>query len=273
MSHEHGDHAPLPYVGLAIAALLALLATLGPALLRTDPLAQDLEAAFTPPGAQWWLGADHLGRSVLARLVAGAPLSLGVAAAASIATAAIGTAAGLAAAGWPRIGRVILAFADLAFAVPALLIVLLAAGLFGGGIPTILAALAIARWPAFARACHPLARAALAQPDAEASRLLGFGPAYRLRRHAWPAIRPVIASMTALGVGANILAVSALGFIGIGLAPPRPEWGAMVADSLPYLHETPAALLAPAAALVLATLAATLIGEAWSQRLRPGQRP
>jgi peptide/nickel transport system permease protein len=63
-------------------------------------------------------------------------------------------------------------------------------------------------------------------------------------------------------VGANVLAVSSLGFIGVGLAPPRPEWGAMVADALPYLRDSPAALLAPAGALFLATLASTLIGEA-----------
>lgn len=266
MSHAPGGrrHA-LPWFGIGLGAALAGLALLGPALLRADPLAQDLGAAFEPPGPDWLLGADHLGRSVLARVVAAAPLSLGVAAAASFATAALGTGAGLlAAARGGTVGQIMMAVADTAYAIPSLLLVLLAGGLFGGGVGVVLSGLVLARWPLFARTCYPLAFAALAAPDAEASALLGFGPWYRMRRHAWPAVRPVVASLAALGVGGNVLAVSSLGFLGIGLAPPRPEWGAMVADALPYLRESPAALLAPAGALFLATLASTLVGEAWA---------
>jgi peptide/nickel transport system permease protein len=267
MSHEPGHtHLRMPWTGIVLACGLLGVALIGPGLLDMDPLAQDLGAAFEPPGPSWLLGTDYLGRSVLARVVAAAPLSLGVALAASLATAAIGTMAGVFAAtqgGFAE--RAVMALADLTYAIPSLLIVLLAAGLFGSGIETVLPALVLARWPGFARACHPLARTALAAPAAEASRLFGFGTLYRMRHHAWPAVRPTVASLAALGVGANVLAVSSLGFIGIGLAPPRPEWGAMVADALPYLREAPCALLAPAAALFLATLAATLIGEAWAE--------
>ena len=267
MSHEPGHgHFRLPWTGLTLAGLLLGVAVLGPFVAGIDPLRQDLGAAFEPAGRAWLLGTDYLGRSVLARVLAAAPLSLGVAVVASGATAALGTLAGsLAAAGGGWVERVLMGLADLTYAIPSLLIVLLAAGLFGGGIEVVLAALVLARWPAFARACHPLARRALAAPDAEASLLIGFGVWYRMRRHAWPAVRATVASLAALGVGANVLAVSALGFIGIGLAPPRPEWGAMVADALPYMREAPIALLAPAGALFLATLAATLIGEAWAE--------
>jgi peptide/nickel transport system permease protein len=265
MSHEPGHgHRRMPWGGVILAGLLLGVALIGP-VLNLDPLAQDLGAAFAPPGAEWLLGADHLGRSVLARLVAGAPLSLGVAVAASVATAAIGTLAGLFAAAQGGFAeRCVMAMADLTYSVPSLLVVLLAAGLFGNGIEIVLPALVLARWPGFARACHPLARTALGAPDAEASVLLGFGTWYRMRRHAWPAVRPTMVSLGCLGVGANVLAVSSLGFIGIGLAPPRPEWGAMVADALPYLREAPGSLLAPAGALFLATLSAILIGEAWA---------
>lgn len=266
MSHAPGgSHRRRPWFAVGLAAALVGLAVLGPPLLSADPLAQDLGATFEPPGRAWLLGADHLGRSVLARAVAAAPLSLGVAAVASVATAVLGTAAGLLAATLGGVARRgILAVADTIYAVPALLLVLLAGGLLGGGVAVVLTGLVLARWPLFARACHPLALRALRAPDAEASTLLGFGVLYRTRRHAWPAVRPVVASLAALGVGANVLAVSSLGFLGIGLAPPRPEWGAMVADALPYLRDQPMALLAPAAALFLATLASTLLGEAWA---------
>lgn len=264
MSHDAGHgHRRMPWTGIGIAVALFGVALVGPAL-GLDPLTQDLGAAFEPAGAGWLLGSDHLGRSVLARLVAAAPLSLGVALAASVATAAIGTMAGMFAAAQGGLGgRAVMAMADITYAVPSLLLVLLAAGLFGNGIETVLPALVLARWPGFARACHPLALAALSAPDAEASVLLGFGTVYRMRRHAWPAARATMVSLACLGVGANVLAVSSLGFIGIGLAPPRPEWGAMVADALPYLREAPVAFLAPGVALFLATLSAILIGEAW----------
>jgi peptide/nickel transport system permease protein len=267
MSHLPGaGHCRIPWFGIAAALVLVGMAVLGPNLLSIDPLAQDLGAAFAPPGKDWLFGADYLGRSVLARLVAAAPLSLGVAAISSIATAAIGTAVGLAAAtigGTP--GRVVMAVADAIYAVPGLLLVLLVGGLFGGGIAVVTTGLVLARWPLFTRTCYPLARAALAAPDAEASRLLGFDVLYCIRRHAWPAVRPTVTSLATLGVGANVLAVSSLGFIGIGLAPPRPEWGAMVADSLPFMRDSPLALLAPVGALFLATLACTLIGEALAE--------
>jgi len=268
MSHERdAAHVRPPWLGFGLAMMLLLLATVGPLVVSANPLAQNLDAVLQPPGADWLLGTDYLGRSVLARLVAAAPLSLGVALIASLATAAIGTAAGLFAAACGGLAeRVVMGLADLIYAVPALLLVLLAGGLFGGGIGPVTTGLVLARWPGFARLCHPLACAALAAPDAEASQLFGFGILYRIRRHAWAAVRPTVASLTALGVGANVLAVSSLGFLGIGLAPPRPEWGAMIADALPYLQEAPWAVLAPAVALFATTLAATLLGEAWADR-------
>ena len=268
LSHAPGGtHRRVSRLGLALAAILVSGAAVGAPLLAADPLAQDLSASFEPPGPNWLLGTDYLGRSVLARVVAAAPLSLGVAAAASLATAAIGTALGLrAATGGGRVGRALMAVSDVFYAVPALLLVLLVGGLFGGGLAVVTSGLVLARWPVFARVCYPLARAALAAPDAQATTLLGFGVLYRLRRHAWPAVRPIVTSLATLGVGANVLAVSSLGFLGIGLAPPRPEWGAMVADALPYLRDSPAALLAPAAALFVATLACTLIGESLTDR-------
>ncbi len=265
MSHHPGGghRRRVSWFAIALASALFGVAILGTPLLAIDPLAQDLSASFAPPGDGWLLGTDYLGRSVLARLVAAAPLSLGVAAIASVATAGIGTAAGLLAAtlGGP-LGRVVMAVSDAVYAVPALLFVLLLGGLFGGGVGIVTGGLILARWPVFARTCYPLARAALGAPDAQASELLGFGVFYRVRRHAWPAVRPIVVSLATLGVGANVLAVSSLGFIGVGLAPPRPEWGAMVADALPYLRDSPVALLAPAFMLFLATLASTLIGEA-----------
>jgi peptide/nickel transport system permease protein len=264
MSHEPaGQRRRIPWLGLGMAAALLAVALIGPSLLAVDPLEQDLGVAATAPGADWLLGTDQLGRSILARTVAGGQLSLNIAVIASLATAGLGTALGLLVAelrGVPR--RLLVAFTDTIYACPALLLILLATELLDGGIWTVLLGLILTRWPAYARLCCPLAQRALAAPDAEASRLLGFGRTYRLRHHAWPAVCRPVASLAALQLGSNLLTVASLGFLGIGLLPPQPEWGAMIADALPYIQDAPYMLAAPALAIFIATWSATLIGEA-----------
>ena len=264
MSHEPGGrHRRIPWLGLGMATALLAVAFVGPSLLSIDPLDQELSAAMTPPGGDWLLGTDQLGRSILARTVAGGRLSLEVAVIASVATAGLGTALGLLAAelrGVPR--RLLIGFTDTVYACPALLLILLATELLNGGIWTVLLGLILTRWPAYARLCHPLAQAALAAPDAEASRLLGFGPVYRLRHHAWPSVARPVASLAALQLGSNLLTVASLGFLGIGVLPPQPEWGAMIAEALPYIQDAPYMLAAPAFGIFIATWSATLIGEA-----------
>ena len=266
MSHEaDGVHRGTPWFGLAIAGSLCVAAVAGPAFLTADPLHQDLMAASLPPSSEWWLGTDPLGRSVLARTVAGARISLGGALAASAVTALVGTSVGLLAAELGGMGeRVLLAVADTVYACPGLLLVLLMTELFDGGIGMVLAGLVATRWPAFTRLSNPLARSALRRPDAEASRLLGFGRFYRLRRHAWAAVRPTIVSVAALQFGNALLSIASLGFLGVGLLPPRPEWGAMIAEALPYLADQPVMLAAPAIGVFLATWSATLVGEAYA---------
>ena len=254
-------------MGLGLAATLLAASLIGPALLAVDPLRQDLGATFLPPSRHWLLGTDELGRSVLARLLAGGRLSLGLAGLASLATAGLGTLVGLLAAGLGgRRGRALMLLSDTIYACPALLMVLLAAGLFGGSASTVLVALALTRWPGFARLCAPLAAQAMVTPAAEASRLLGFGSLYRLRHHAGVAVRAPVASLAALQFGTNILTVASLGFLGVGLAPPVPDWGGMVADALPVWQDAPWLLAVPAAAIFLATWSATLLGEALAER-------
>jgi peptide/nickel transport system permease protein len=266
MSHERGEaHASTPWLGIVMTVVLLAVALAGPALLMTDPLSPDLAAVSRSPSATWLFGTDELGRSVLARTVAGARLSLGAALAATIATTVLGTGLGLLSAELGGLGeRSLLAICDTVYACPALLLVMLVTELFDGGIWLVVVGLVLTRWPAFARLCHPVARAALQRPDAEASRLLGFGRSYRLRRHAWPAVRSTVVSIAALQFAGALLSIAALGFLGIGLLPPQPEWGAMIAEALPYMGDQPAMLAAPALGIFLATWSATLVGEAYA---------
>ena len=105
-----------------------------------------------------------------------------------------------------------------------------------------------------------LARPLFASPSVEASRLLGFGPGYILRRHIWPEIAPVLLTVGAYGAASAIMAIAALGFVSVGVRPPTPELGAMMIELLPYYEEAPHALLQPIVVIFLMVLALQFIG-------------
>ncbi|MBS7705668.1 ABC transporter permease [Chelatococcus asaccharovorans] len=251
---------------LPLAAML-LLALLGPLLLTVDPNRQALSAASAPPSAAYRLGADNLGRSIAARVIAGARVSLGIAVAGVIASLVTGLALGFLAAfhaGWIR--QVVMRLSDVIIACPGLLFVILISGLLGGGIGPILFGLWMSQWPGFARLTAATTARELATDHVEAARLLGFGRGYIFRAHVLPAITPYLTSLGALTVGANVLTISSVGFLGLGLRPPDAEWGAMIAGTMTFFRTSPHMVLAPAAAILICTLSATLIGEYYSAR-------
>lgn len=251
---------------LPLGAML-LVALFGPLLLTVDPNRQVLSAAYAAPSAEYLLGADNLGRSVAARAIAGTRISLGIAVAGVIASLATGLALGFLAAfhaGWIR--QVIMRLSDVIIACPSLLFVILISGLLGGGIGPILFGLWMSQWPGFARLTAAITARELATDHVEASRLLGFGPGYIFRTHVMPAIAPYLTSLGALTVGANVLTISSVGFLGLGLRPPDAEWGAMIAGTMTFFRTYPHMVLAPAAAILICTLSATLIGEYYSAR-------
>ncbi|MFB9950946.1 ABC transporter permease [Rhizobium puerariae] len=270
--HEKRRFLPSPGIvifGFLPLGIMLFLVLFGPLLLTVDPNRQILSAAYAPPSAEHLLGADNLGRSIAARVVAGARISLGIAVAGVIASLASGLALGFVTAfrgGWAR--QVIMRLSDVIIACPSLLFVILVSGLLGGGIGPILFGLWMSQWPGFARLTAVIAGRELASDHVEASRLLGFGPGYIFRVHVLPAITPYLASLGALTVGANVLTISSVGFLGLGLRPPDAEWGAMIAGTMTFFRTYPHMVLAPAAAILICTLSATLIGEFYSGRLQ-----
>ncbi len=265
-------HRSLPPLSILLFGFLPLgamllVALFGPLLLTVDPNRQELSAAYATPSAEYVLGADNLGRSVAARVVAGTRFSLGLAVAGVAAALATGLALGFVSAfrgGWLRQG--IMRLSDVIIACPSLLFVILVSGLLGGGGGAILFGLWMSQWPGFARLAAALAARELASDHVEASRLLGYGPGYIFRTHALPAIIPYLASLGALSVGANVLTISSIGFLGLGLRPPDAEWGAMIAGTMTFFRSYPHMVLMPAAAILICTLSATLIGEHYSAR-------
>lgn len=253
--------------GIGLALLLALATALGPFLVDADPDAQDLLRTLEGPSADYPLGTDHLGRDMLARLVHGGPRSLGLAVLCVAIAMPLGSVLGLLAASGARWrDQLIMRTADLALAFPGILLALLLAGLAGGGILPMVVGLNLTQWPQFARMSRAVARTVLQEEHVEAAMLAGFSMTTILRRHVLTAVLRQTMPLATLGLGSAIMSISALGFLGLGIQPPTPEWGAMISELLPYLQEAPLQMSAPCIAIFLAVLAASLAGEALSEK-------
>ncbi|WP_312434863.1 ABC transporter permease [Janthinobacterium sp.] len=246
--------------------VILLLATgafglLGPWLVGIDPARQTLSRFLEAPSLAHPLGLDHLGRSMLARLAYGAQLSLSMAVVSVLSAAVPGTVLGLLAAwrgGW--LDRGLSALADAVLALPGLLLVLLLAAFAPGQFWPLYVGISLALWVEYFRVTRSAAALLLAGPQVEASRLLGFGPLYILRRHLAPALLPRLATLMRFGFGGAVLAMAALGFIGVGLQPPTPELGVMMIELLPYYSEAPWLVGAPVALLFFTMLGLMLSG-------------
>jgi len=166
---------------------------------------------------------------------------------------------------------VIMRVVDVVIACPTMLFVILVSGLLGGGYGPVLFGLWISQWPAFTRLASAVTRRELISDHVESARLLGFSTGYVFWRHVLPGIGPYLYSLSALAIGGNVLTISSVGFLGIGFRPPDAEWGAMIADGMTFVREAPHIVLAPAAAMLVCTFSATMLGEYFgSRRQKPG---
>lgn len=247
-------------IGWLLLAAIAIFAAFGPVLTGTDPFAQDLRSFLQPPGIEHPLGTDHLGRSMLARLAEAAQLSLGLAALSVLSAAIPGTVLGILAAWYGgALEKVLLFISDSVLALPGLLLVLLLATLAPGEFWPLYLGLSLAFWVEYFRVVRASARTLFASPGVEASQLLGFGLGYLVRRHVWPELAPVVRTLASFGLAAAVLAMAALGFVGVGVKPPRPELGVMMIELLPYYQEAPWLIAAPVGLLATTLLALILI--------------
>ncbi|RXT51187.1 ABC transporter permease [Bosea sp. Tri-44] len=246
---------PSRRAGIALLGVLAAFALLGPLLVSVDPTEQDLAASLAPSGADYWLGADHYGRSMLVRLAYGAQLSFGMALL-TVATAALpGILLGLLAAwrgGW--LERILDLASTVLLALPGLLLVLILLAFAPGTFGPLYLGLALTLWIEFYRVTRVTAAGVLRQPHVEATQLLGFGTGYILRSLVLPEIAPILITLSAFAMSTAIIAISTLSAISVGLRPPTPELGAMVVELLPYYAEAPLHVLMPGVLIFLLVL-------------------
>jgi peptide/nickel transport system permease protein len=273
-------HDPRARFGLTVLVLTLVFALLAP-LVAADPSVQrDIVATrFLPPlssdlhGSFHLLGTDRFGRDVWARLVFGARVSLGVGVLAVLISVVIGLAVGAAAGFWQgRVGLVLLGLTDFALALPRVVLLLLLASLWEPSAALVIVVLGLTGWMTIARLVHGEVRTLAARPFVESAVALGVKGPRVLVRHILPnAMTPVIVA-AALGVGNAIMLEAGLSFLGLGVQPPTPSWGNLIASGRDTLVNAPWVATAPGVALVLVVVAATLLGDAVRDRLDPGQR-
>jgi len=268
-----------------ISAVLLVVLVVGvvivPLLAATDPLAigDVLATRLVPPvsldalGRFHLLGTDRFGRDLFVRMMLAGRISLAVGVAGSVLAGAVGTAVGASAA-WRGglVDRVAMAVADALLSIPRLILLLLCAALWRPGAATVLVVLGATGWMGVARLVRGEVLGVRAQPYISAAAALGASSGRVLWRHVVPnALGPAIVATT-LGVGNAILLESGLSFLGLGIQPPAPSWGNMIAGGRDLIVTAPWVAIAPGLALIVTVLACTLLGDSLRDRLA-GERP
>jgi ABC-type dipeptide/oligopeptide/nickel transport system permease subunit len=259
-------------LGLGAIALMVLLAILAPLVSRWDPTGIALANQLQPPSATHWLGTDLQGRDVWARLVYGARISLSVGFLSQGISLSIGLSLGLIAGYYGKwVDEGVMRLADVTLAFPSLLLLIALAAAFEPSLTTVLVTIGVVGWAGMARIVRGQVLVVRQLEYVQAARALGERDYRIITRHLLPnVIAPVVIAAT-LGVAGAIMAEAALSFLGLGVQPPTPSWGSMIADGrdLEQLRHAPWTSLSPGLAIGAAVLGFNLLGDALRDALDP----
>ena len=221
----------LAALGAAIVVAWILVAIFAPLLSTYSPSHVEVTQRLLPPSSLHWLGTDTLGRDVLSRLIYGARISLFVGIVVVLLGALFGTLLGAIAAYAGRWAEhALMRFTDLVLCFPPIILAMAIAAALGIGTVNTMIAMLVVWWPKFARLARSLVLVQRSQEYVEAAHVIGYGPARVLLKHILPnALGPIIVLVT-LDIGHAIIVFAGLSFLGLGVVPPTPEWGAMVAE-------------------------------------------
>jgi peptide/nickel transport system permease protein len=251
---------PSGLAGCAIVLFIVLVVACAPLLAPFDPT-QSSVFFLSPPESTHWLGTDDLGRDTFSRLLYGGRSSLVVGVGASVIALIIGLPIGLAA-GYMggRADMVARQIIDLFVALPGLVLALIIAAVMGSTLLNLMVVLGLVNWPRVARLARGQAFAIRESVFVEAAHAAGAGTAWIIYAHIWPNLQRVVAAQFALTVAYSIFTSASLSFLGLGVPPPTPDWGAMVRTGFDYLAINPTMSLGPSAAVALTVFGFYLVG-------------
>jgi peptide/nickel transport system permease protein len=253
--------------GAVIVGLAVLAAVVGPWLVPFDPSAQELALRLEGPSRLHWLGLDELGRDILARVMSGARVSMFVGLVVVSVSASIGALMG-ALAGYygglvdEVIGRVI----DILLAFPGLLLAIALVAVLGPSLTNVALALSLIGWVGYARVVRAQVLQAREFEYVAAARAIGAATPRILVRHVLPAALPALTVQATLGIGGAILSEAALSFLGLGVQPPTPSWGAMLNYGRAHILDAPHLTVFPGLAIALVVLGLNLLGDSLREK-------
>jgi len=264
------------WFGGGTIVLLALMALAAPLVARHDPFGIDLINSLQPPSPQHWFGTDIQGRDVWARLVYGARVSLSVGIISQGIALTLGVILGLIAGYYGRwVDELVMRLADVTLAFPTLLLLIALVAALQPSLPVVFATIGLVGWAGMARLVRGQVLVVRELEFVQAERALGAGDIRILIRHILPSVvAPVVIAAT-LGVAGAIMAESSLSFLGLGVQPPTPSWGSMIADGrdLYQLRHAPWTSVFPGLAIGAAVLGFNLLGDALRDALDPRAVP
>jgi peptide/nickel transport system permease protein len=264
---------------LAIFGLFAIAAILAPLVAPADPLTGSLADRLAPPAwapggsLRHLLGADDLGRDILARLIHGARISLAVSVLAIAGAGVFGTMVGMLAGyfgGWTD--RIAMRIVDLALSFPMVMLALLMAALFGPSFQNIVIVVALVLWSPFARMARGETLRVKTMDFIDLARTAGSSAPSILLRHVLPNILGPMVVLATLQVGTVIVLEASLSFLGVGVPPPTPSWGSMISDGRAFIASAWWVSVFPGVAILLTVMSANLLGDALADWISPVRR-
>jgi ABC-type dipeptide/oligopeptide/nickel transport system permease subunit len=260
------------WFGIGVIGLLVLLAAGAPLFARHDPFGVDLVNSLQPPSGAHWFGTDIQGRDVWARLVYGARVSLSVGIVSQGIALTLGIILGLLAGYYGRwVDELVMRLADVTLAFPTLLLLIALVAALQPSLTVVFITIGVVGWAGMARLVRGQVLVVRELEFVQAERALGASDARILVNHVLPSvIAPVVIAGT-LGVAGAIMAESSLSFLGLGVQPPTPSWGAMIADGrdLYQLRHAPWTSVFPGLAIGAAVLGFNLLGDALRDAIDP----
>jgi ABC-type dipeptide/oligopeptide/nickel transport system permease subunit len=260
------------WFGISVVVLLVLLALLAPLVAHQDPLRIDLVHQLEGPSWQHWLGTDIQGRDVWARLVYGARISLSAGIVSQAIALTLGVTMGLMAGYYGHwVDEIVMRLADVTLAFPTLLLLIAMAAALQPSIGVVFVTIGVVGWAGMARLVRGQVLVVRQLEFVQASRALGGRDVRVVLKHVLPnVVAPVLIAAT-LGIAAAIMAEASLSFLGLGVQPPTPSWGSMIADGrdLNQLRHAPWTSVAPGFAIGAAVLGFNLLGDALRDALDP----
>ena len=257
-------------VGLLIVCLAVFAAIAGPLLTPYDPSAQELARRLEGPTLAHPLGLDELGRDILARLLAGARISLLVGLAVVSVSSIIGMTLGSIAGYFGgRLDDAISRVIDVLMAFPGILLAIALVAVLGPSLTNVVLALSVIGWVGYARLVRGQALRAREFDFVQAARALGATTPRILSRHIIPATLPAVTVQATLGMGGAILAEAALSFLGLGVQPPTPSWGTMLKYGRGHLLDAPHLTVFPGIAMAILVLGFNFLGDGLRDALDP----